>query len=149
MKRFRFQLEPVLNFKQQKLDALMVELGAAQEKVRLQDEVRASVHRRFTAYGVEYEEKKENGISVMDALKYQSCLDALDRELRREEQKLRVLQEQAEAKRQEVVAARQDTYSLEKLRDMRRKEYDSAVAKEEEKQIDDLTIARRFAEASA
>lgn len=149
MKRFQFQLEPVLNYKQQKLDALMVELGAAQAQVKEQEDVRDAVERRMREYSREYEEEKSKGLTVLDAMKYQACLEALVRDLRREEEKLKGLRAKAEQKRLEVVAARQDTFSLEKLRDMRRREYDSALAKQEEKALDDLTIARRYAEASA
>jgi len=149
MKRFQFQLEPVLDYKQQKLDALMVELGADQALVREQEDVCRAVAQRMREYSEEYEEEKSKGLTVLEALKYQACLEALVRELRREEEKLKTLQAKAEQKRQEVVSARQDTFSLEKLRDMRRAEYDSAVAKQEEKALDDLTIARRYAQASA
>lgn len=149
MKRFQFQLESVLNFKQQALDALMVELGELQAQVVAQQKVRAAAQRRFHDYAEEYEEEKAHGLTVVDALKYQGCLDALDRQLRREEAKLQKFSEQAEAKRQEVVAARQGTLSLEKLRDLRLREHDAAAAKEEEKTLDDLTVARRLAEASA
>lgn len=149
MKRFQFQLEPVLNFKQQELDALMAQLGAIQATVRQQEAVRDAARRRLDDYGREYEQAKSEGLTVVEALKYQGCLEALDRELAREEQKLQALREQAEQKRQEVVRARQDSMSLEKLRDMRRREYDAAQAKEEEKFLDDLTAARRFAQASA
>jgi len=149
MKRFQFQLEPVLNYKQQKLDALMVELGAAQAQVKMQEDVRDAVEHRMNLYSEEYEEEKSKGLTVLEAMKYQACLEALVRELRREEEKLKALRARAEEKRQEVVAARQDTFSLEKLREMRRAEYDSAVAKQEEKALDDLTIARRYIQASA
>jgi len=149
MKKFQFQLEPVLNYKQQNLDALMVELGAAQALVSKQEAVCSAVAGRLQEYSEEYEQEKSNGLTILEAMKYQACLEALTRELRREEEKLKVLRAKAEQKRLEVVAARQDTFSLEKLRDMRRKEYDSAVAKQEEKALDDLTIARRYAQASA
>ena len=50
-----------------------------------------------------------------------------------------------EAKRRLLVEARQETQSLEKLKDIKRGEYDAAVAKAEEKEIDDLVMARRSA----
>lgn len=127
----------------------MAELGAAQSEVAQQQKITDAAHRRFLSYGEEYEEKKQEGMTVVDCLRYQGCLDALDRALRAEEKKLAQLQEKAESKRLEVVAARQETFSLEKLKEIRRKEYDAAVAKQEEKALDDLTIARRMAAQSA
>lgn len=143
MKRFQFQLESVLGYKQQVLDELMVELSARKAEADRQELVRAGAQRRFTDYGREYEEKKREGLTVTDALKYQGCLDALERKLRREEEELARLRALEEEKRQEVVTARQEHFSLEKLKDMRRREHDAAAAKEEERLIDDLTISRR------
>lgn len=144
MKRFRFQLESVLDYKQQVLDSLMVELGALQERVRRQEQVRDAAWDSLAAYTAEYEEKKRTGMSVVEALERQSGQEYLARELEREEKELEARRTAAEAKRLEVVAARQDTFSLEKLKELRRKEYDAAVLKEEERSIDDLTASRRF-----
>ncbi len=144
MKRFRFQLESVLDYKQQVLDSLMVELGALQERVRRQEQIRDAAWDSLAAYTAEYEEKKRTGLSVVEALERQSGQEYLARELEREEKELEARRTAAEAKRLEVVAARQDTFSLEKLKELRRKEYDAAVLKEEERSIDDLTASRRF-----
>lgn len=143
MKRFRFQLETVLDYKQQVLDGLMVELGTLQERVRRQEEVRDAARARLAEYSAEYEEKKQTGLSIVDALEYQSGQEYLVNRLDREQEELEKRRRQAEAKRQEVVRARQDAFSLEKLKELHRKEYDAAVLKEEERGIDDLTAARR------
>ena len=71
----------------------------------------------------------------------------LERRARLENDKLLELRRAAERKREEVVTARQETHSLEKLKDIRRNEYDTAAAKADEKALDDLTAARRAAAA--
>lgn len=143
MKRFRFQLETVLDYKQQVLDGLMTELGALQERVRRQEEVRDAARARLAEYSAEYEEKKQTGLSIVDALEYQSGQEYLVDRLDREQEELEKRRRQAEAKRQEVVRARQDTFSLERLKELRRKEYEAELLKEEERRIDDLTATRR------
>ncbi len=145
MKRFRFQLEPVLDFKQQRLDALLIELSTVQAQARAQEEVRNAAERRLIDFDREYEEKKTYGITVVEALEYQSAQQVLERRLVKANERLKALQRQVEAKRAEVVGARQETHTLEKLKDIRRSEYDSAVAKAEEKALDDLTAAKRHA----
>ncbi len=147
MKRFRFQLEPVLDYKQQVLDSLMIELGTAQELVRRQEAKRDSVLQNLNDHAEEYAQKSREGISVADALGYQMGLDVLKRRLEKEEEVLKRLREQAEAKRQEVVETRKDTHSLERLKEIRKAEYDQAAAKSEEKALDDLTAAKRAAVA--
>lgn len=145
MKRFRFQLEPVLDYKQQVLDGLMTELGTLQERARRQERRKLDADRRLADYDAEFAEKRETGISVVEAMEYQSCQEVLAREARREAEELKRALKRVEEKRLQVVSARQDTLSLEKLRDIRRKEYDAALLKEEEKMIDDLTASRRVA----
>ncbi len=147
MKRFRFQLEPVLGYKQQVLDSLMIELGNVQELVRKQENKRDLVQKNLNDQAEEYAQKSREGISVADAMGYQMGLDVLKQRLEKEEAILKRLREQAEAKRQEVVETRKDTHSLERLKEIRKSEYDQAAAKSEEKSLDDLTAARRAAAA--
>ncbi len=146
MKRFRFQLEPVLDYKQQVLDAKMVELGAVQAQVREQEARRDEAYERVAAHNAEYIQRSQEGIAVVEAMGYQTSLDVLKRRAKREDERLAALRKREEAKRNEVIATRKDTHSLEKLKELRRSEYDQAVAKAEEKSLDDLTAARRAAE---
>lgn len=145
MKRFRFQLEPVLNFKQQRLDVLLIELESVQGQVRAQEKACAAAAQRLRDLDGEYEEEKALGMTVSKAIEYQSAQEVLESRLRRETERLKVLRVQAEEKREQVVEARKETRTLEKLRDIRRKEYDASVQKAEEKNIDDLTAAKRHA----
>ena len=143
MKRFQFQLEPVLNYKEQALDSLLIELGTLQAQVRAQEKIRAEADARLADYEAEYTEKREQGLTVVEAMECQSCQQVLYRRARQEKEKLLRLQTQAESKRRQVVEARKETRSLEKLREVRLSEYDKAAAKEEEKILDDLTAAKR------
>ena len=143
MKRFQFQLEPVLNYKRQSLDSLLIELGTLQAQVRAQEKIREEADARLSEYEAEYAEKKEQGLTIVEAMECQSCQQVLDRRARQEKEKLLRLQKQAENKRRQVVEARRETLSLEKLREIRRTEYDKAAAKEEEKTLDDLTATKR------
>lgn len=149
MKRFQFQLAPVLDYKQQVLDGLMAELGALQEKARQQEQRKEAALRRQADYDAEFAEKRERGLSVLELVEYEGCQEVLAREVLRETLELEKALRKVEDKRREVVQARQETFSLEKLRDIRRKEYDSAVAKAEEKTLDDLTASRRVMAANA
>jgi len=144
MKRFRFQLEPVLGYKQQALDSLMTELGAARERVRLQTEERDGAQRRAEDYDAECARRREEGMTVLEALECESCMRVLEHELQEEEAKLQELKKQEEAKRLQVIEARKEVFSLEKLKGIRRGEYDAALAKAEERILDDLTASKRI-----
>ena len=145
MKRFRFQLEPVLDFKLQSLDALMIELNTVQAQVIEQERVRDAAKRTLAEFDAESAEKTETGMTIMEAMERQVSQQVLVRRVEREEERLKLIRREAEKKRQEVVEARKETHSLEKLKDFRRAEYDTALAKAEERSLDDLTAARRAA----
>ena len=149
MKRFQFQLEPVLNFKQQGLDALMVELSAIQASVVAQENKRSAAYQRLADYDAESVRKNAEGLSVIEAMERQSCQQVLARRARHEDDELARLRREAEKKREEIVEARKETHSLERLREVRQNEFNAAMAKAEEKELDDLTAARRSASATA
>ena len=149
MKRFRFQLEPVLDFKTQALDALLIELDVLQGRVMAQEYQRDEAYQKVAEYNTEYTRRKAEGMTVLEAMECESCQQVLQRRARQEDEKLLRLRKLEDAKRNEVVEARKETHSLEKLKEMRRTEYDKAVVKEEEKTLDDLTASRRVAEAAA
>ncbi|MBE6909701.1 MAG: hypothetical protein E7474_09070 [Ruminococcaceae bacterium] len=143
VKRFQFQLEPVLKYKQQTLDTLMTELSEAQMIAAAQEKVRDEAFARLAAYDAEFAEKRAAGFTNVEAIEYESGQQVLEQRARREQALLEQRQRELEAKRAEVIAARQETHAIEKLKEIRRGEYDAAAAKADEKAIDDLTAARR------
>ena len=148
MKKFQFQLDTVMDYKQQVLENRLVEHGAAAAAANAQQEVLDAVQSRRTEYEEEYRRKKAEGLNILELLQFQDCLQALEREERREADKLRQLRRVEEEKRSRVIESRQETATLEKLRDIKHKEYLKAVQKDEERFIDDLMAARRYANAS-
>ena len=143
MKRFRFQLESVLDYKQQTLDSLMSELSEAQARAAAQEAARDEAAERLAAYDAEFAEKRAAGFTNLEAVEYEGGQRVLEQRLQREQKLLEQRQKELEAKRQQVVEARRETRAIEKLKEIRRNEYDYAAAKEDEKALDDLTAARR------
>lgn len=143
MKRFKFQLESVLDYKRQALDALMTELSAAQAAVAAQQRARDEALRVLAEYDEKFTAHKAEGFSNVEALEYEVGQQVLVQRCQREQLLLDRRVRELEAKRRQVVEARQETRAIEKLREVRRREYDAAAAKEEEKALDDLTAARR------
>lgn len=145
MKKFQFQLDTVLRYKTQVLDIRLAEHGTALAAVRRQEGVLEQATNHRIACEEEYRQKKAEGITIADAMKYETGIQVLERTVQREAGKLRELQKIEEERRAALVEAKQETQSLEKLKDIKRGEYDSMVAKAQEKEIDDLVMARRFA----
>lgn len=145
MKKFNFQLDTVLRYKNQVLDIRLAEHGSALAAVRRQEAVLEQAINHRVACEEEYRQKKAEGITIADSMKYETGIEVLERTVQRELSLLKELQKDEEQKRARLVEARQETQSLEKLKEIKRGEYDAAVAKAEEKEIDDLVMARRSA----
>lgn len=143
MKAFKFQLDGVLNYKHQVLDALMVEHGTILARIREQTALLEAIYARYDAYNAEYTEKRESGMTIAAAMGYQVGLQALEMEIVRANERLTRLQAEEEKMRAKVVEAKIDTSSIEKLRKIKRGLYDKAVVKEEEAMLDELVASRR------
>ena len=149
MKKFRFSLETVLDYKQQALDALQVEHGAILARVRAQEVEIQEMETAYRQLDDEFAQRKLEGISVMEAMKYEQYLRAAERQLEEAYKRLEELQKQAEAKRLEVVEARKETSSSEKLREKKLDAYNKAVQKSEEAMIDELVSTKRVMAAQS
>ena len=147
MKKFKFALDSVLSYKQQVLDALKGEHAAILAQVREQEERLETVRKEYRDYDAEYTQRKTEGLTIADAMIYQSGLRALERDIQREADRLEELRRQEEAKRQEVVDAKIDTSSIEKLKEHKLEDYNKAVQKAEENLIDEFVSSRRIVNA--
>lgn len=143
MKKFKFSLDSVLSYKQQVLDALKGEHAALLAQVRAQEEVLEGVWQQYRDCDAEYRERKAEGMSITDAMLYQNGLRVLERDIQRETDKLETLRRKEEKKRQEVVDAKIDTSSIEKLREHKLEDYNKAVQKAEENLIDEFVSSAR------
>ena len=143
MKKFKFSLDSVLSYKQQVLDALKGEHAAILAQVREQEEVLEAVWKAYRDCNEEYRQRKAEGITVTDAMFYQNGLRVLERDIQRETDKLEELRKQEEAKRQEMVDAKIDTSSIEKLKEHKLEDYHKAEQKAEEVLIDEFVSSAR------
>ena len=143
MKKFHFQLDTVLGYKQQVLDNRLVEHGAAVAQVTRQEAVLDDARNRRSDYEAEFEQKKTEGMTMFEALKYQHCMQALVNEVERETERLARLRRIEEEKRARVVESRVETKTLEKLKEIKLQDYNHAIQKDEERFIDDLTATKR------
>ena len=98
----------------------------------------------------EFSRRKLEGLNILDAMQYEQILRAMEREIQDAAVELEKLRRQEEEKRAEVVGAKQDTSSLEKLREKKLDGYNKAVQKSEEALIEEfVTTSRVMAAQSA
>ncbi len=143
MKKFKFSLDSVLSYKEQVLESLQGEHAAILAEVREQEAVLDAAWQAYRDCDAEYTRRKAEGITITDAMVYQNGLRVLERDIQRETEKLAELRKKEEAKRQEVVDAKIDTSSIEKLKEKKLDLYHKEVAKNEETLIDEFVSSAR------
>ncbi len=148
MKKFQFPLNTVLMYKQQILDSLQGEHAVILARLHQQEEVLDSLWTRYRAYNEEYKVQQQQGLPITTALMYQSGLRACEATINQETLQLEEFQRQEEQKREQVVAAKQETSSIEKLKEKKLDQYQKAVQKDEEALIDEFVSAARVVRLS-
>ena len=86
---------------------------------------------------------------MLDAIKYEQYLRSSERQIEDAYAHLAKLRAQAEKKRAEVVEAKKETSSIEKLREKKLESYNKAVQKSEENLIDEFVTTKRVMEAQS
>ena len=149
LKKFKFTLDTVLDYKRQVLEAIQGEHAAILAQVREQETVVEEAWQRYRLCNEEYRELKATGLTIADAMFYQNGLRALEMEIQRETELLEKLQAQEEKKREEMIEAKKETSSLEKLKEKKLDQYQKEYQKSEEQLIDEFISATRVNAASA
>ena len=143
MKKFKFSLDSVLSYKQQAFDALRGEHAMIISQVREQEKTLDTVKNDYREYNEEYCRRKTEGLTITDAVMYQNGLRVLEKDIERETEKLAGLQKKEEAKRNEVIEAKKETASLEKLKDKKLEVYQKAVQRSEEVFVEEFVLSAR------
>ena len=143
MKKFRFSLETVLDYKQQALDSIRAEHGAILARVRAQEQVIEELEEEHRQADSEFTQRKMEGINILDALNYEQYLRSLEAKLQEEYRKLEKLRRREEEKRTQVVEARKETATIEKLREHKLDDYRKAEQKDEEQRIEEFVSTTR------
>ena len=143
MKKFKFSLETVLDYKNQALDALRAEHGAILAQVRAQERVIADLEAEHREADGDFTQRKLEGINIVDAMSYEAYLRSLERKLHEEYYKLEKLRRMEEQKRTQVVEARKETATIEKLKEHKLEDYRKAEQKDQERQIEEFVSTTR------
>lgn len=144
MKKFSFQLEPVLKYKSDILEVRRNEHSRALKAVVDQENHIQELENEKRAYMLEFEEKKKGFITVIEASVYESYLQRQNAVIRTEYKKLKQLQKTEEEKRNIMIEAKKEKLSIEKLREIKVGQYNQAVQKENEMFIEEFVSNSRI-----
>ena len=148
MKKFHFALDSVLNYRRQVLDGLQGEYAQALDQVRRQGARKAAAEKRYQDLNRRFHEEAAEGITIADAMGYESGLRVLEKKIAQEAALLQEYRKAAEAKQTQVIKAHIDTTALDRLREKQLQTYRSELQKNDERFIDELVSAARCGQSS-
>lgn len=142
MKKFFFSLDTVLRYKEQILDNLKGEHARILQKIRMCEQEIEALERERMDCARELGRKRERGMAINDIRTYENYLESLRLKIIQKKNLLERLLEEEEKKREQVVEAKKETASIEKLRERKLMEYDKQVQKEEERFIEEFVVTK-------
>ncbi|MCL2088462.1 MAG: flagellar FliJ family protein [Oscillospiraceae bacterium] len=149
MKKFKFSLDTVLDYKNMILDELKREHGLLIAQIVQKEAEIAAMENECKNTNDEFNRQKSIGISVPDAISFKRRIHVLHAKIKEEYIILEEMQKREALKRQEVVAAKVETSSIDKLKEKHLAEYNKAVMKSEELFIEEFVSNQRAAMARA
>lgn len=143
MKKFFFSLDTVLSYKEQVLDGLKAEHARILAKVRECEREIAELEKLHCECTAQFRKNQFNGIKINEIHTYENYLESLGLKIRKKQEQLEKLKIKEEAKRNEVVEAKKETSSIDKLKEKKRAEYDKELQKEQEQLIEEFVTTKR------
>ena len=140
MKKFAFALDKVLSYKRQYEDSIRNEHAAIMHEIRIQEEAFRQLSDKDVEIRLQMkqEQEQEMGCQILRIHTYENYLEYLKGEMFRVTQRLKALKVKEEKKRKELIAAKTDTTSLDKLKEKKIQEYNKEVQKEQEQLVEEF-----------
>ena len=138
MKKFAFALDKVLEFKRQYENSIRNEHAAIMHEIRLQEERFAELSAKDKEIRDQMRREQEAGCQILRIHTFEGYLEYLKGEMFRVTQRLKNLRFQEEQKRRELIAAKTDTTSIDKLKDKKLQEYNYLAQREQEQLIEEF-----------
>lgn len=130
-----------MGYRQQVLEAKQQAYSEAQGRAMEQEQVVFDLEDEYREFDDGFSLKKASGMTVVEAMGCENCLRTLETSIKNQRIELKRLQLEAEQKRQEMISAKQDASSTEKLREKKLELYKHEQTKAEEAIIDELVAA--------
>lgn len=143
MKRFIFRLQKVLNYKEQILESLKNEHSAILIQIYSQENLIDGLKEQYDSTSRKCnEEKTKEVLKLENIVQYGNYLKSLYRRIEDEKLILKSLQIKEEKKRAEVVSAKQDVESIEKLKEKQFEVYNKELRAEQDLVVEEFITNR-------
>ncbi|MCP1102507.1 flagellar FliJ protein [Aequitasia blattaphilus] len=141
MKKFTFALDKVLRYKRQIERNLRNEHAYIVQEINQQEKVIEDLEKEYDKLAHEFEEIKQVGATVKSLRVYEDYFNTLRQSIIMEEQLLHLLRQKEAQKRKEVITAKQETSSIDILKDKRKEEYTKELRKNEERELEEFVAS--------
>jgi len=141
MKKFRFSLERVLEYRSQVESARLRAFSKAVEVFQRRQEELRKLGDEMTNYRTRLAEMGVGKISANELARWRSYLSHCEVGVARAARWMMEAAGEMEVKRRDLVAAKKDTRVLERLKEIKREQYDYEAAREETKVLDEVAAA--------
>ena len=138
MKKFKYSLETVYQFKLQVLDKVKEEYAIKQQEVLNQQSLINRLQEELFHYEEEFERVKQEGASIETIMMYVNGIERMEKRIGKEKDELIRRTVIAEEKKREVIKANVDTNAFEKLKEKKLEEYRIQGQKAEEQLIEEF-----------
>lgn len=138
MKKFKYSLETVYQFKLQVLDKVKEEYAIKQQEVLNQQSLINRLQEELVHYEEEFERVKQGGASIETIMMYVNGIERMEKRIGKEKDELIRRTVIAEEKKREVIKANVDTNAFEKLKEKKLEEYRVQGQKAEEQFIEEF-----------
>ena len=138
MKKFKYSLETVYQFKLQVLDKVKEEYAIKQQEVLNQQSLINRLQEELFHYEEEFERVKQEGASIETIMMYVNGIERMEKRIGKEKDELIRRTVIAEEKKREVIKANVDTNAFEKLKEKKLEEYRIQGQKAEEQFIEEF-----------
>lgn len=138
MKKFKYSLETVYQFKLQVLDKVKEEYAIKQQEVLNQQSLINRLQEEMFHCEEEFEQVKQEGASIETIMMYVNGIERMEKRIGKEKDELIRRTVIAEEKKREVIKANVDTNAIEKLKEKKLEEYRIQGQKAEEQFIEEF-----------
>ena len=143
MKKFSFSLENVLNYNHQILDNLKNEHAAILQQIDRQIAKIEDIKEQYVNCGNKLKEQEAQGITIQQIVTYKNYMDILAYQIKQEQNVLKLIRKQEEMKRQQVIEAKKESASVEKLKENKIQSYNKELQKEQELLVEEFVAHTR------
>lgn len=138
MKKFNFPLNTVLNYKDQVLENLKTEHAQILADIAQQERRIEELMEKSQNAGMRYREDTQCGVTVNIMREYERYITFIQQRIVAEQGVLLKLKKKEEQKRAEVIEAKKEKASIDKLKEKKLDQYNKEVLKSEELFIEEF-----------